>query len=111
MKPEPAFLASLGEFATLKSTIGGWYHQDAHLEFGTDGEIWQAIWGCSDGDHQVRLINQLVELLQRSDDEVLSVWAAQAHSHSFFTGAEAREFLAAMLRFFKNQPPERQQSA
>ncbi len=102
MKPKPAYLASLGEFATLKNTIGSWFHQDAYVDFETDRDIWRSIWSCSNEDAQVRLIGQLAELLKRNDDEVLRVWAAEAHSHSFFSGAEAREFLAAMLAFFEN---------
>jgi len=39
----------------------------------------------------------------RSDAEVLGIWNAEAHSHSFTEAVEVREFIEAMLSFFEGQ--------
>ena len=101
MKAEPSYLAHLGELATLKSTIGGWYHQDAYLDFGTDEDIWQSIVRGMDEDGMHRLTAQINDLLAKQDHEVLGLWSAHSHSHTFADASEARDFLGAMLRFFK----------
>ncbi|KQV58097.1 hypothetical protein ASC95_28645 [Pelomonas sp. Root1217] len=101
MKPESSYLASLGELATLKSTIGGWYHQDAYLDFETDDDIWRSIVEGRDGDEMRRLTAQIVDLLLREDHEVLGLWNTHAHSHRLDDANEAREFFGAMLKFFK----------
>jgi len=104
MDSEPSYLASYGELATLKNAIGCWYHQDAYLDFNEDAEIWASMWAGYDGAGQRRLVNQLEQLLSRSDAEVLSVWNAESHAFRFDDGAEAREFLDSMLASFKGQP-------
>ena len=103
MNSEPSYLASLGEFATLKNTIGSWYHQDAYLDFESDEEIWQSIWANSDDSERSRLLAQLASLLSRSDSEVLAVWNSESHAHFYTDAAEAREFLGSMLSFFGSQ--------
>jgi len=103
MDSEPSYLASLGEFATLKNTIGSWYHQDAYLDFETDADIWASIWNGHDEAARCRLLSQLEGLLGQGDREVLDIWNAEAHSHSFTEAAEARGFLRAMLTYFKGQ--------
>ena len=104
MDSEPSYLAPLGEFATLKNAIGSWYHQDAYLDFNADAEIWTSMWASYDGAGRHRLVNQLEQLLSRSDAEVLSVWNGESHVFRFADGSEAREFLDSMLAAFKGQP-------
>jgi len=104
MDSEPAYLASRGEFATLKNAIGSWYHQDAYLDFSADNEIWRAMWAGSDEAGQRRLVDQLCELLSRGDDEVLTVWNGESHAFRFDDASEAREFLDSMLASFKDRP-------
>ncbi len=101
MDSEPSYLASLGEFATLKNAIGSWYHQDAYLDFETDADIWASMWAGYDSAAQRRLVDQLEQLLSRSDAEVLSVWNSESHAFRFDDGPEAREFLNSMLASFK----------
>lgn len=103
MSEEPVYLESLGEFATLKNAIGSWFHQDAYLDFEKDEEIWKDIYDGHDEDARLRMINQLTELLRRKDKEILSVWNSESHSHNYSEAIEAREFLGAMLHFFKGQ--------
>jgi|SRR4051812_38551051 len=103
MHSEPGYLASLGEFATLKNTIGSWYHQDAYLDFGTDDDIWRSIWAGHDAAYQGRLVGQLTRLLCRNDTEILGMWNSEAQSHSYTDAKEAREFLGSMLSFFREQ--------
>ncbi len=103
MDSEPSYLASLGEFATLKNTIGSWYHQDAYLDYATDAEIWASIWEGHDEAYRNCLISQLKALLDGSDADVLKVWNEAAHSHSFTEAPDAREFLMAMLGFLQGR--------
>lgn len=103
MDSEPSYLASLGEFATLKNTIGSWYHQDTYLDFATDAEIWASIWEGHDEANRSRLISQLKGVLGESDAQVLRMWNADAHSHNFVEASDAREFLMAMLAFFEGR--------
>lgn len=101
MKAEPSYLAHLGELATLKSTIGGWYHQDAYLDFETDEDIWLSIVQGMNEDEMHRLTAQINVLLAKKDHEVLGLWNTHSYSHGFADASEAREFLGEMLRFFK----------
>ncbi|WIT14315.1 contact-dependent growth inhibition system immunity protein [Paucibacter sediminis] len=101
MKAEPSYLADLGELATLKNAIGGWYHQDAYLDFETDEDIWQSIVEGLGEDGMHRLTAQISELLARKDHEVLELWNANSHCHGFANAHEAREFLGSMVWFFK----------
>lgn len=103
MDSEPAYLASRGELATLKNAIGSWYHQDAYLDFNADTEIWRAVWASSDEAGQRRLVDQLSELLGRSDDEVLTGWNGESHAFRFDDAREAREFLESMLASFNDR--------
>ena len=63
MDSEPSYLASLGEFATLKNAIGSWYHQDAYVDFTADAEIWTSMWAGYDEAGRRRLVDQLEKLL------------------------------------------------
>jgi len=103
MDSEPSYLASHGEFATLKNAIGSWYHQDAYLDFKTDADIWASMWAGYDSAAHGRLVDQLEQLLSRSDAEVLSVWNSESHAFRFDDGHEAREFLDSMLASFKRR--------
>ena len=103
MRMDPAHLASLGEFATLKNAIGSWFHQDAYLDFASDEEIWTDIFDGHELETRQLLIDQLTALLQQGDDTVSSLWNSQAGSHSFTDGTEARAFLDAMLIHFKGR--------
>jgi hypothetical protein len=101
MDSEPVYLASRGGFATLKSAIGSWYHQDAYLDFNADSEIWASMWAGFDEAGHRRIVDQLSKLLGRSDAEVLAVWNGESHAFRFNDGPEAREFLESMLASFK----------
>ena len=103
MDSEPRYLASLGEFATLKNAIGSWYHQDAYLDLHADADIWASMWAGYDAAGRRRLVDQLEKLLSRSDTEVLSVSNGESHAFRFDDGPEAREFLDSMLAAFKGQ--------
>jgi len=101
MNTEPSYLSARGEFATLRNAIGSWYHQDAYLDFNTDDEIWVDIYAGHDVESRISLVDQLTDLLKRSDKELLALWNSEAHSHSFTVGDEARSFFISMLQFFK----------
>jgi hypothetical protein len=99
---EPKYLASLGEFATLKNAIGSWYHQDTALEFNSDFEIWSDIYSSHDAGGRARLVEQLTKLLRCADREVSELWHSQAHFHGFKEDIDARTYLASMLDFFQS---------
>jgi hypothetical protein len=103
MRKVPAYMASLEELATLKNAIGAWFHQDAYLEFTSDEDTWADIFAGHDSDERQLLIDQLTVLLQQSDDAVSHLWNSEAHSHTFTDGAEARQFLGAMLAYFNSR--------
>lgn len=102
MDSELSYLAHLGEFATLKNAIGSGYQQDAYLNFNADAEIWTSIWAGYDGAERRRLVDQLEQLLHRSDAEVLAVWNGESHAFRVDYGPEAREFLASRMAAFKS---------
>lgn len=103
MSAEHTYLASFGEFATLKNAIGSWYHQDAYVDFETDEDIWKDIYAGHDEDARLLMIEQLTALLRKEDEEILRVWNTASDSHNYSEPVEAREFLDAMLQFFRGQ--------
>jgi hypothetical protein len=42
MSEDPDYLADLGELATLKNAIGGYFHQDAGLDYDSFDDAWRA---------------------------------------------------------------------
>ncbi|NZA26247.1 hypothetical protein H0E84_07595 [Luteimonas sp. SJ-92] len=100
MRNDPAYLASLGELATLKNAIGAWFHQDAYLDFASDEDVWDDMFAGHDSEARQLLMAQIAALLQRSDDAIVGLWNSQAHSHTFASGAEARHFFGSMLEYF-----------
>lgn len=93
---DASYLQHLGEFATLKNAIGGWFHQDAFLDFGSDDEIFEDIGKSHDAEVVALLVEQLSSLLEREDDIVRAVWDENSHSHSFHQVRELREYLISM---------------
>jgi hypothetical protein len=87
---DQAYLAHLGELASLKNAIGSWFHMDAYLDFETDEEI-------------TPVSSQIAGLLERSDGEVLSTWNSEAFSHNFHDAADARAFLQSMLQYLRGE--------
>ena len=83
------------ELPILRNVIGSWYHQDAYLDFASDEEIWADIFAAHDSAMRVQLITQLTELLQSSNDAVISLWNSEAHSHTFTDSDEARDFFGS----------------
>jgi hypothetical protein len=100
MNRNSTYPSLLGEFAALKNVVGGWFHQDAYLDAGSDEEIWADILALHDTQERKLLISQLAALLQQSDNFIVSFWNSIAHSHSFANGDEARRFLGSMLSYF-----------
>jgi len=109
MKRDASRLDHKGEYATLKNALGSWFHQDALLDFETDEDIWADIIRAHDAGEQELLVEQLTALLERDDATIREVWEREAHSHSFETAQELREYLQAMLSVFRQgaaqQPP------
>ena len=101
MKRDAPHLDHKGEYATLKNALGSWFHKDAFLDFETDEEIWAAIIRSHGAGEQVLLVEQLTALLERDDATIRKVWDAEAHSHSFETAQELREYLQAMHSVFR----------
>lgn len=100
---DPAYLAHLGEFASLKNAIGSWFHMDAYLDFETDEEIWAEMLALMPDEEITLVSSQIAGLLERSDGEVLSTWNSEAFSHNFHDAADARAFLQSMLQYLRGE--------
>lgn len=100
---DPAYLAHLGEFASLKNAIGSWFHMDAYLDFETDEKIWAEMLALMPDEEITLVTSQLAGLLERSDDEVLSTWNNEAFSHNFVNAEDARAFLQRMLEHLRRK--------
>lgn len=98
---DPAYLAHLGEFASLKNAIGSWYHMDAYFDFETDEQIWAEMSTSMSAEEIGLVASQIADLLERSDDEVLSTWNNEAFSHNFSGTTDARKFLRSMLEYLR----------
>ena len=98
---DPAYLAHLGEFASLKNAIGSWFHMDAYLDFETNEEIWAEMLALMPDEEITLVTSQLAGLLERSDDEVVSTWNNEAFSHNFHDAADTRAFLQSMLQHLR----------
>lgn len=103
MDSEPSYLAHLGEIATLKNAIGSGYHQDAHLNFNADAEIFTSMWAGYEGAERRQLVDQPEQLLHRSDADVLAVWNGESHALRVDDRLEVRKFLASRMAVFKSQ--------
>jgi len=101
MHTDPPYLSHFGELATLKCTIASWYHQDAYLDFDSDQAIWSDIMSSHDEPSRQRIIFQLRELLNRTDQEIMALWNANSHSHLYRDPNEAKRFLTDMLSYFE----------
>ena len=70
MNPEPAYLRAIGDMSAFKDFLGGWYHQDAWVEYRIDEERWRAFQQSASAEDLARLREQVERLAARSTEEV-----------------------------------------
>lgn len=70
MEKDPISLRSLGQFATLKKFLGGYYYQTVWEDFSSDEEVWNAYAKRTDRQTIRRLVEQIDTLLKQPAEAI-----------------------------------------